>query len=216
MAEIDLMDSYPTTTRPVVERAQASVEDRILVKRFGREYFDGTRVQGYGGYKYDGRWIPIAKRMREHYGLTSKSRILDVGCAKGFLLHDFLQVLPGVIVAGLDISDYCLNTAMESVKPYLVLGNCRDLPFPDKSFDLVISIATIHNLELDEVKLALREIERVGCAHKFIKVGAWRNENERIRLNQWNVVANTFMHVDDWVRLFKDVGYTGDYTWFTP
>ena len=216
MPEIDLMDAYPKTVRPIDERAEASVEDRIISKRFGEEYFDGTRVQGYGGYRYDGRWKPIVRRFAGHYGLTSKSSVLDVGCAKGFMLHDFQEALPGMRIAGLDISEYCLNNAMESVKSHLVLGNCRDLPFPDKSFDLVISIATIHNLELDELKLSLKEIERVSRKHKWIKLGAWHNDEEKERMLRWNVVANTFMHVDDWVKLFKEVGYTGDYTWFNP
>ena len=216
MPEIDLMDAYPKTVRPIDERSQAGVEDRVLSKRFGKEYFDGTRVQGYGGYRYDGRWKPIAKRMRDYYGLTSESRILDVGCAKGFLLHDFMELIPGVTVAGVDISDYCLTTAMETVKPYLLLGDAKELPFPDKSFDLIISIATIHNLELDELKMALRELERVSRAHKFIKLGAWHNDEEKDRMLRWNVVANTFMHVDEWGKLFKETGYTGDYTWFNP
>ena len=216
MPEIDWMDSDHETVRPIDERAQASVEDRILSKRFGKEYFDGTRVQGYGGYRYDGRWQPVVRRFAEYYGLTNKSSVLDVGCAKGFMLHDFQEALPGIRVAGLDISEYCLQNAVESVKPCLVLGNCRDLPFPDKSFDLVISIATIHNLELDEVKLALKEIERVSRKHKWIKLGAWHNDEEKERMLRWNVVANTFMHVDEWVKLFKEVGYTGDYTWFNP
>lgn len=216
MAEIDLMDLYPRTQRNVEARAQASVEDRILARRFGKEYFDGTRVQGCGGYYYDGRWKPVVRRFQEYYGLTRESSVLDVGCAKGFMLHDFLGLVPGIQVAGLDISDYVLSNAMESVKPYLVLGNAKELPFPDKSFDLVISIATIHNLELDEVKQALRELERVGRRHKFIKLGAWHNQKERVELEKWNVVAKTFMHCDEWEQLFKEVGYTGDYTWFLP
>lgn len=216
MALIDLMEVYPKTERPIEERSRASVEDRILARRFGKEYFDGTRVQGYGGYRYDGRWIPIAKRFQEYYGLTAEHRVLDVGCAKGFLLHDFLQVVPGITVAGVDISEYVLTNAMETVKPFLYLASARDLPFPDKSFDLAISIATIHNLELDDVKIALRELERVSRRHKFIKVGAYRNEEERIALDKWNVVAKTFLSCDGWERLFAEVGYTGDYCWFTP
>lgn len=216
MPEIDLMDSYPKTARPIDERSEASQEDRILSKRFGKEYFDGTRQQGCGGYSYDGRWKPVVARFIEHYGLTSSSKILDVGCAKGFMLHDFQEALPGVTVAGLDISNYVLTNSMESVRPFLSLGNCRELPFPDDSFDLVISITTIHNPPLDEVKMALRELERVSSAHKFIKVGAYQTEEEKIRLDRWNVVANTFMYCHEWENLFQEVGYTGDYVWFLP
>jgi len=216
MPHIDLMEDYPKTRRPVDHRAEASWEDRILAKRFGKEYFDGTRRQGCGGYAYDGRWKPVVQRFREHYGLTAESTILDVGCAKGFMLFDFMESIPGVTVAGVDISEYALSHAMEPVKPFLSMGDCVELPYPDKTFDLVVSIATIHNPELDGVKRALKELERVSRGHSFIKVGAYRSDAERIRLNRWNVVANTFLSCDGWVNLFHEVGYTGDYTWFNP
>ena len=216
MAEIDLLDRYPKIQRPIDARAQASAEDRILSKRFGMAYFDGTRQQGYGGYRYDGRWKPVVQRFIEHYGLTGESRILDVGCAKGFMLHEFLEALPGAEVAGIDISEYALSQAMDTVTPFLCLGTARALPFPDRSFDLVVSIATIHNLDLEGVKAALREVMRVSRRHAFVKLGGWRTEEEKVQLYRWNVVANTFMHCDEWERLFRDAGYTGDYTWFTP
>jgi len=216
MPEIDLMDLYPKTQRNVNERAKASSEDRILSRKFGKEYFDGTRLQGCGGYSYDGRWQPIVKRFQDYYGLTNESSVLDVGCAKGFMLHDFREALPGMKVAGLDISDYVITNSMESVRPFICLGNCKELPFPDNSFDLVISIATVHNPALDEVKMALRELERVSSKHKFIKVGAYRTEEEKESLDNWNVVAKTFMYCEEWEALFKEVGYSGDYSWFLP
>jgi SAM-dependent methyltransferase len=216
VALVDLLDQYPKITRPVEERSQASEEDRILARKFGKEYFDGTRQQGYGGYYYDGRWKVIVKRFQEYYGLDKNSKILDVGCAKGFMLHDFVEAIPGVTVAGLDISRYCLDNSMESVRPFLVEGTCRDLPFADKSFDLVISIATIHNLEREDVKVALRELERVSRKHKWIKLGAYNTPEEKAQLDKWNVVAKTFMYCDEWEALFKEVGYTGDYYWFLP
>jgi ubiquinone/menaquinone biosynthesis C-methylase UbiE len=132
------------------------------------------------------------------------------------MLHDFLEAIPDIRVAGLDISDYVVTNAIEKVRPYLCVGNCTALPYADNSFDLVVSIATIHNPGLDDVKVALKEIERVSSKHKFIKVGAYRNEEEKDRLDKWNVVANTFMFCHEWESLFEDVGYTGDYTWFTP
>ena len=188
----------------------------MLALTFGREYFDGTRQQGYGGYVYNGWFKPVVTRFIEHYHLAPDEHILDVGCAKGFMLHDFKQALPQSTVAGLDLSNYAISEAMHSVKPFLTVGNCDCLPYPDKSFDLVISIATVHNLPLDGVKVALREIERVSRGRSFIKVNGYRHEAERVALHQWNVVAKTILHVDEWISLFQEVGYTGDYYWFTP
>jgi SAM-dependent methyltransferase len=216
MAEIDLMDRYPKTKRPITERSQASEEDRVLARRFGREYFDGTRQQGYGGYVYNGWFKPVVQRFIEHYRLRPDAAVLDVGCAKGFMLHDFKEALPRCTVAGIDISEYATSEALPDVKPFITVGSCDCLPYADKSFDLVVSIATIHNLDLDGVKVSLREIQRVSRGHSFIKVNGYKNDEERDALHRWNVVAKTILHVDEWRAVFKEVGYTGDYTWFTP
>lgn len=217
MAEIDLLDRYPRAKRNVDERKNTiTEEDRRIAKQFGKDYFDGHRNRGYGGYRYDGRWIPVVKRFIEHYGLTANSSVLDVGCAKGFMLHDFLKVMPGIKVAGIDISQYGIDNAMQEVKPYVKVGNAKYLPgFGDKSFDIVISINTIHNLKLEECKQALREIQRVG-KNAFITMDAWRDDEEKQRMRKWNITAETYMHVDDWKKLFEEVGYTGDYYWFIP
>jgi SAM-dependent methyltransferase len=216
MSEVNLMDCYPKVKRDLEHRATVSEEDRRVAKMFGREFFDGTRDQGYGGYRYDGRWLPIVTRMRDHYQLAPHARILDVGCGKGFMLHDFKLAMPLSTVAGLDISAYAIEHAMEDVKPFLLVGNCRRLPYADHSFDLVVSINAVHNLKNDECRQAIREIERVGCRHKFIVVDAYSDEQEKQRMLKWNLTAETILHVDDWEKLFAEAGYTGDYYWFTP
>jgi ubiquinone/menaquinone biosynthesis C-methylase UbiE len=137
-----------------------------------------------------------------------------VGCGKGFMLYDFKQLLPELTIAGIDISRYAIENAIENIRPYVQVGNASELPYPDKSFDLVISINTIHNLPLDMCKKALQEIERVSKSHSFITVDAWRNEEEKERLLKWNLTAKTYMHVNEWKLLFEEVGYTGDYYWF--
>ena len=130
------------------------------------------------------------------------------------MLCDFMKVIPGIRVAGVDISEYAIANAMEDVKPYVCVANASDLPFENKSFDLVISITTIHNLPLNECKRAIREVQRVSNKHAFITLDSWRNEIERDRMEKWNLTALTYMHVDVWKRLFDEVGYTGDYYWF--
>ncbi len=217
MGEINLLDLYPKAKRNLEERvASTTAEDRRLAKQFGREYFDGLRTQGYGGYRYDGRWVPVVKRFIEHYRLNETSAILDVGCAKGFMVHDFAQALPGANVRGVDVSEYAIENALETVKPLLQVANATELPFADNSFDLIISINTIHNLKLEDLKRSLREIERVSRFSAFITVDAYHNEEERERMLKWNLTAETHMFVEEWKRLFDEVGYTGDYHWFIP
>lgn len=219
MAEIDLMSRYPRSARADVtaERATVSEEDCQIARQFGREYFDGPRRLGLGGYRYDPKYFtPVVEDMIAHYGLTENSAILDVGCAKGFMLHDFRRALPGCRVAGVDISTYCLENAMESVAGELRYASCDELPFDDDSFDLVVSIATIHNLDIDGVKRSLREIMRVSRGNAFIKVNGYRTTEERYALEAWNLVARTILSVEEWEAIFDEVGYSGDYYWFTP
>lgn len=219
MAEIDLMDRYPKSNRDnlLVEREAVSEEDRRIAQQFGKEYFDGPRRLGLGGYYYNPKFFkPVVERMIDYYGLTPSSAILDVGCGKGFMLHDFSEALPGATVAGIDISDYCIENAMPSVAPFMRKASCDELPYPDKSFDLVIAIATIHNLDTEGVKKSLREIMRVTRRHAFIKVNGYHTEAQREALRRWNLVAKTILHVDEWKSIFAEVGYTSDYFWFIP
>jgi SAM-dependent methyltransferase len=216
MAEINLMDHYPRSKRPIDERASRVTDaDRAIARQFGKDYFDGDRIHGYGGYHYHPRfWQATVRRFRDHYGLKPGDRVLDVGCAKGFMLHDFKELIPGLTIAGIDISEYAIAHAKEEIKPFLRVGNAKELPYDDRSFDLVVAINTIHNLDLPECKQALREIQRVTRRHAFIMVDAWRDEEERERLQRWVVTCRTAMHVLDWKRVFAEVGYVGDYYWF--
>ena len=218
MAEINLMDKYPKTKRNVNERAaQRTAEDIAIAKLFEKDFFDGERKHGYGGYYYNPRfWTDVVKDFISHYGLTNESKVLDVGSGKGFMLLDLKKALPGLTIRGIDISNYAIENSMEEVKPYVSVGNAKDLSqFRDKEFDLVISINTVHNLKLEECKKALREIERVG-KNSFIVVDGWRNDLEEEMMRGWNLTAETFMHTDDWKKLFAEIGFTGDYYWFIP
>jgi hypothetical protein len=215
--EINLLDSLPHTKRDPKARALAKTdEDRAIARRFDREFFDGERRHGYGGYRYDGRWLPVARRLANYYNLRSDARILDVGAAKGFLMHDFLEVLPRATVRGLDVSTYARDHAHGGMGERIELGSADALPYPDASFDLVVSINSIHNLSPKRVRVALHEIERVSRGASFITVDAWRTDEERERLLDWILTAESYFHVDDWVKLFAEVGYTGDYWWFIP
>lgn len=216
MAEINLLDQYPRSKRPIDERAKLITEEhRQVARQFGKDFFDGDRLYGYGGYNYHPRfWQATVKRFRDHYNLLEDAAVLDVGCGKGFMLYDFKELMPEMTIAGIDISEYAIANAKEEVKQFVRVGDAKELPYPDNSFDLVISITTVHNLPLEDCKRSLAEIQRVTRKNAFITVDAWRNETEKRRMEQWNLTALTYMHVDDWVKLFAEVGYEGDYYWF--
>ncbi len=216
--EIDLLINYPKTKRDVKERGATKTEaDRAIARKFGKDFFDGDRRHGYGGFGYMERfWTPVVPTFQNQYNLTGESSVLDVGAAKGFMLYDFRRLIPNITVAGCDISDYAIKNAKEEVKPFLKTANAVDLPYKDNSFDLVISINTVHNLEKPELTRALQEIERVSRGNSFITVDAYRNEKEKELMYHWNLTAKTIMHVNEWKAFFNDIGYTGDYYWFIP
>jgi len=214
MAYIDFLSAiHKSTKRDYLARVTEypKAEAAKLAKKFDFDYWDGDRKVGYGGFRYDGRWQKVAKAMVDHYSLKPGDKVLDVGCGKAFLLYDFTQVLPGVRVAGIDISRYAIDHAKEEVKPYLQVGSASKLPFDSGSFDLVISVTTLHNLYCYDFFDALKEIERVG-KNKYICVESYRNENEKVNLLYWQLTCEMFCTPDEWAWWFRHAGYTGDYS----
>jgi SAM-dependent methyltransferase len=214
--EINLLEKYPKSKRPIDDRAKLITEEhRAAAKKFDVEYFDGDRLSGYGGYNYHPRfWTDTVKVFRDYYNLAPDASVLDVGCAKGFMMYDFKLLMPELNIQGVDISQYAYDHAKEEVKDLITVANAKELPFEDNSFDLVICINTIHNLPLDECKQAFREVQRVSRKDAFVMNDAWHNDAEKESMLKWNLTAQTYMHVDDWKKLFDEVGYTGDYYWF--
>ena len=216
--EIDLMKNYPRTKRDTKKRGDDKTDsDRELARQFEKDFFDGDRKNGYGGFYYNPRfWQPVIPDFKEYYNLSSSSSVLDVGCAKGFMLHDFSEMISGIKVKGLDISNYAIKNYIPSMKEHLQVGDARDIPFEDNSFDLVISVTTVHNFDNNECIKALQEIERVSKKDAFITVDAYRNEEEKEAMFAWNLTAKTILHIDDWKELFLEAGYDKDYYWFMP
>lgn len=214
MAEINLLAKLPRGKRNVSARQHAKTEEHIRISReYGELYFDGPREYGYGGYRYDGRWIPVAEDMVRHWNLKAGDRVLDVGCAKGFLVKDMMKVCPGLEVFGLDISRYALMHCEPEVVGRLHLGTATDLPFPDGSFQAVISLNTIHNFERTDAITALHEIQRLSGGRAFVQVDSYRTSEQKAIFEDWVLTAKFHDYPDGWLKLFGEAGYTGDYYW---
>jgi protein-L-isoaspartate(D-aspartate) O-methyltransferase len=218
MALVDFMSVlHKSTTRDYLARVNdpdyPKAKAATLAKQWGYDYWDGDRRINYGGYRYlEGRWEKVARAMVDHYDLPERPRILDIGCGKGFLLFDFLKLLPEADIHGLDISDYALANSKEEIRDRLVLGNATQLPWPDDYFDLVISITTLHNLHNYDLDKALREMERVGKGNKYLCVEAYRTEEEKANLLYWQVTCEAFCTPEEWQWWFQQTSYTGDYS----
>ena len=215
MAYIDFVSKlHKSTPRDYVGRVVS--HDKAVcaeaAKKFGKDYWDGERCYGYGGYYYDGRWRIVAEEMAKHYKLRSGHKVLDVGCGKGFLLFELMQVVPGLEVLGIDISQYAIANSKEEIRPFLRQGLAQDLPYEDNEFDLVYSITTLHNLNIFDLKNAIRHIERVSKGNSYIMVESYRNEREKANLLYWQLTCECFYKTEEWEWLYKEWGYTGDYS----
>jgi len=213
MAYIDFIGKLHTSTkRNYVQRVvdYDKAECAEVATQWGKDYWDGDRRYGYGGMRYDGRWRPVAEEIAKHYGLKAGDRILDVGCGKAYLLYEFTQAVPGVEVAGIDISEYGIQDAKPEVRPFLKVGNAVELPWPDKHFDFVISLNTLHNFYNYDLRRALQEIERVGKDKKYVVVESYRNEREKANLLYWQLTCRSFYTPKEWQWFMDESGYTGD------
>jgi SAM-dependent methyltransferase len=213
MAFFDLLRADTKVVRDIAARRANKERNRALARKFDVEYFDGARETGYGGYRYDGRWVAVARRLAARYALKPGDRVLDLGCAKGFLMHDLATVVPGLEIWGLDISAYAITNAHGDTRRRMVRGDCAALPFADGAFACAVAINTIHNLELEGCLSALREIERVAPGRGFVQVDAYRGPDERQAFVDWMLTARTYLTPEGWLALFARAGYTGDHYW---
>jgi SAM-dependent methyltransferase len=203
---------HTKTERDYFERMRnEKVACAEIARKFDKNFWDGDRKYGYGGYKYDGRWAILAEKLIELYNLQDGASILDVGCGKGFVLYEFKKLLPNATVKGFDISQYAVENAKEEVRDDLFVHLAQEpYPFKDKEFDLVISLNTLHNLYINDLKFALREVERVGKS-KYIVVESYRNVKELFNVQCWALTCESFFTPDEWIWLFDEFGYQGDY-----
>ena len=218
MAYIDFMSYvHKSTQRDYLARVNdpkyPKAKAAKLAKQWGFDYWDGDRQICYGGYRYmPGRWEPVAKAMIEHYGLKPGDKVLDIGCGKGFQLYELTQIMPGLDVFGIDVSEYAIKNCKDEIMDKLQVANATNLPFPDHSFDFVFSITTLHNLHNYDLDKALREMERVGKKNKYLCVESYRNEEEKANLLYWQVTCESFCTPEEWEWWFKQTGYTGDHS----
>ena len=204
---------HTATKRDYVQRMlNEKIKCMKIAKKYGKDFWDGKRKYGYGGYKYiPGRWKPVAEKLIKTYKLDSQSKILDAGCGKGFLLHEMKLLEPGIEINGFDISDYAIKNSHKNVKSNIFLHDIRNkFPFKNKEFDLIISLGVIHNLKVFDIKNAIQEIDRVGRS-SYVMAESYRNLKELFNLQCWALTCESFFSIEEWLWLYKSFNYNGDY-----
>ena len=210
MMEFDIGYPHSGVTR-IVTPGNRTIKSKIAAWKLGQEYYDGDRGNGYGGYEYDGRWAKMMPAIIDRYKLNNNSAVLDVGCKKGFFMHDLKNALPDIKIRGVENHPYPIAQAMESVKNNIELNSYEKLPFADNEFDFVMVFASIYMLSLGGVLESLKEIQRVGKGKSYVTLGAYRTQEEKELFLEWTLLGTTVLHVDEWLEVLREVGYTGDY-----
>lgn len=183
-----------------------------IAKKYDKNYWDGSRKSGYGGYKYiPNYWLSTAKKIIKLYKLNNNSKLLDVGCGKAFLLFEIKKLLPKIKIVGFDISKYAISKTPKLIKKNIFYKDAGSkYNYKKNYFDLVISFGCIHNLELNKLLICLKEIERVG-KKKFIMTESYRNNKELFNLQCWALTCESFFSVREWIWIFNQTKYKGDY-----
>tara|TARA_Y100000588_G_scaffold388554_1_gene489007 strand:- start:205 stop:879 length:675 start_codon:yes stop_codon:yes gene_type:complete len=214
MKEFDI--GYPHSgARRIVEPGFRTAKNKIVAWKLGKEYYDGDRMNGYGGFRYDGRWAKVIPNIVSEYGINEGSAVLDVGCKKGFFMYDLKQLFPGIKVRGVENHPYPIESAMEAVKGDIVLSPYEKLPYEDGEFDFVLAFASIYMQNFGGVVDALREIQRVGKGKSYVTLGAYHTLKDKELFQEWTLLGTTVLHIDEWLEVFQEVGYTGDYFFTT-
>lgn len=216
MKEFNLLGDYPEPTKPrYVNQNLRTITNRITASYRSREFFDGNRNEGYGGMVYDGRWKSIAKRICEKYEIKDNSKILQINCEKGFLLHDLQELNPKIKIYGLESSKYAIDNALPSVKNFINYSDKINLEFEDNFFDFVIAIGAVYSLNLTGAIQCLKEIQRVSKGKSFITLGAYETEKDKKLFSYWTLLGSTVLKKNEWIEVLKHSEFTGDYKFNT-
>ena len=208
--------SYPTgAAAREIRVGQRSFGDRIVASMRGVDFFDGARNRGYGGLRYDGRWNLVAKDFVEDFELNENSRVLQLQCEKGFLLHEFRSVVPGIEVRGTEESDYALGHLHEGLADCVIKCRPMELGFPSKSFDLVIALGVVYTLTIRDAIDTLREISRVARGNAFVTLASYSSEDEHQAMREWSLLGNLILRETEWQQIMEWSGYTGAYDFVT-
>ena len=191
-----------------------SIKNKLKAWELGKEYYDGDRNNGYGGFNYDGRWLKLLPKIIKRYKLTNKSKILDLGCKKGFIMKDLKILLPQSKIVGIEDHTYPIKNSEKEIKKNIIYSKYYKIPFNDKYFDLVIGFSSIYKYNFIDVVQTIKEINRVS-QKSFFTVASYTNEKEKKLFDRWTLLGTTILHKKEWLELFKILKYKGDYYFTT-
>lgn len=190
------------------------LKNRLIAWELEKDYYDGDRNNGYGGFSYDGRWLKLLPNFIKRYKLDNNSKILDLGCKKGFIMKDLKTLLPGAKVYGIEDHKYPIKNAEKEIKKNIIFSNYYEVPFKKNYFDLVIGFSSIYKYNFHDVVKTIREINRVS-RKSFLTVASYSNKKEKEIFDKWTLLGTTILSKKEWIELFRLLKYKGDYYFTT-
>ena len=190
------------------------LKNKFIAWELSEQYYDGDRNNGYGGFSYDGRWLNLLPKFIKRYNLNNNSKILDLGCKKGFIMKDLKILLPGAKVYGIEDHLYPIKNAEKEIKKNIIFSNYYKIPFKKNYFDLIIGFSSIYKYNFIDVVKTIKEINRVS-KNSFFTVASYSNKKDKELFDKWTLLGTTILQKKEWKQLFKILNYKGDYYFTT-
>tara|TARA_A100000164_G_C21637941_1_gene644434 strand:- start:111 stop:770 length:660 start_codon:yes stop_codon:yes gene_type:complete len=190
------------------------LKNKFIAWKLDEQYYDGDRNNGYGGFSYDGRWLNLLPKFIKRYNLNNNSKILDLGCKKGFIMKDLKILLPRAKVYGIEDHLYPIKNAEKEIKKNIIFSNYYKIPFKKNYFDLIIGFSSIYKYNFIDVVKTIKEINRVS-KNSFFTVASYSNKKDKELFDKWTLLGTTILQKKEWKQLFKILNYKGDYYFTT-
>ncbi len=211
--EIDFFGESPRGGSKKLEMCKKVNRLNFMTKdymKFGFDYWDNSNIPvGGQGYRYDERYFDTAKKIIEHYKLKPNSKILEIGCSKGFLLVEFHRL--NMDVTGCDLSEYAVANAHEAIKNKILLQPVHELVFPDNYFDLVLGKEILPHIPGELLDASMKNIMRIGKENFFFEIQCGESKTELQHMKEWDATHKIIETPLWWRNYFKNIGYKGDY-----
>ena len=202
--EFNLLNEYPVPDKPrIVGKNIRTISHRIIAEKRDKDFFDGERNFGYGGYKYDGRWKIVAKVISERYLEKNNCNFLQINCEKGFLLHDLKELRKDVTVYGTETSEYAIRNSMSTIKGNIKMSLPYELDYKNNFFDFVLALGVVYTQTLDKAITLLKEIDRVSNGKSFVTLASYETKKDYFLFKDWTLLGVLLLRKEEWLEVLK-------------
>ena len=215
MKKISLFENYSKNInqRLLYRNARELISNKYIASLKGKDFYDGHRDQGMGGYKYDKRWSNVAFKLVEFFKLDNNSKILLVNAAKGYLLYELKKILPKAEIYGLEESKYAISKSKKEIKKYMMFHEGYKISFKNNYFDFIFAPGYIYEFSLKDIIKSLQELKRVSLNKKniYITLGSYFNMSSFNKMKHWSLLGTTILKENEWEYILKKLNYKGYY-----